>query len=365
MKFPLNRPLRPDPERLRAYLDGVAERGCYTNFGPLEHELTARLEAFLGVENLLLVSNGTVALQVAFHALGVAGRVATTPFSFLATVSTLLWEGLEPVFADIDPATFNLDPRGLATLPDDIAAILPVHVYGNPCDVEAIARLGEQRGIPVIYDAAHAFGSRLGNASALCWGDAATLSFHATKIFHTVEGGAIVFRSRIAWERARALVNFGIDGADSALGTGINAKLSEYHAAAGLALLDRMDKVLTHRAALAARYRRILSGTMRMQQWHPQGYETGAYMPVLFSNEIDREAAMAALAAHGIASRRYFHPSLNSLPVLAETAAACPISEDVANRVVCLPLHADMSEEDVELIAVRLCEIVDGMRISH
>ena len=300
---------------------------------------------------LLLVANGTLALQVAYRALGVTGAVLTTPFTFVATTASLAWEGLEPIFVDVDRKSFNLDPKQLEASPP-ASAIVPVHVYGNPCDVEAIKRVARERSIPVIYDAAHAFGSTLDGQSLLRHGDAATLSFHATKIFHTIEGGAIVFRDEEPYRLARSLINFGQEADEAVHLTGLNAKLSEYHAAVGLILLDRIDEILEHRAGLVDEYQRLLGDCVGFQEWHPLGRPNGAYMPILLRDEAQLLSAMARLVDDGIQTRRYFWPSLNRLSWPRRTA--CPVSEDIASRVLCLPLYADLARSDVRQIAVRL-----------
>lgn len=238
--IPVTRPYIPRRERLIHYLNRIDQSQTLTNFGPLHHELKHKLEEYLGVENLLLVANGTLALQIAYKTLGLTGKVLTTPFTFIATASSIKWEGLEPVFGDIDPETFNLDVK---TLPDNprelgITAIVAVHVYGNPCDVEALQTYARKHNLKLIYDAAHAFGVKLNGQSVLQYGDASALSFHATKIFHTGEGGAIIFKQKEDYERALRLINFGFDEQKNIVDIGINAKMSEYHAAVGLPITD-------------------------------------------------------------------------------------------------------------------------------
>lgn len=350
--FPVTKPTLPDLGRYMRYIGGVHERGWLTNFGPLHQELTDRLKAHLGVDHLLLVSNGTIALQVAYRALSIEGRVLTTPFSFIATTSSLAWEGLQPVFADIDPLSLNIDPDALEAA-GDASAIVAVHVYGNPCDVDRIELLANRRGIPVIYDAAHAFASKIAGETVLRRGDAATLSFHATKLFHTIEGGAIVFGDASACERGRALINFGqgADGSVTAVGT--NAKMSEYHAAAGLVILDSIDRILETRVTLVETYRRALDGWVDFQQWHAQGSNAGAYMPILLADEAQCLALHSRLGEQGIHTRRYFYPSLNTLD-LGPDRVSCPVSENVAGRVLCLPLYTELSIADAQHIAERV-----------
>jgi len=363
--FPVTRPLLPDLDRVRHYLEQAHARAWLTNFGPLHEELTERLKAYLGVEHLLLVSNGTLALQVAYRVLGLTGRVLTTPYSFAATTSSLIWEGLEPVFVDIDSKSLNIDSAKLEAA-GPASGIVAVHVYGNPCDVEALETFAAARGMPVLYDAAHAFGSTFDGAGLLRWGDAATLSFHATKIFHTVEGGAIVFREEGAYRAARELINFGIR-ADGELGPfGTNCKLSEYHAAAGLALMDGIGEVVEHRSGLAAEYRNLLDGWVDFQAWSDRGRENGAYMPVLLADETQCVLLKAELEERGVQTRRYFYPSLNRTAATAAHSVRCPVSEDIASRVLCLPLYADLRLDEVRQVAETVKDCLrSGNRASH
>ena len=258
--IPVTRPHLPEKSRYLGYISRCYENGQLTNNGPLVQELKARLEDYLGVQNLLLVANGTLALQIAYKTLGVSGKAVTTPFTFVATSSSLKWEGIEPVFADINGETLNLCPeKTKGVLDPDVTAMVPVHVYGNPCDVDAFDQIAEDHDLKVIYDAAHAFGVRLNGRSILQWGDAATLSFHATKVFHTVEGGAIVFKKREDYERACRLINFGYEEGEI-VDEGINAKMSEFHAAMGLSMLDEIETVLQKRGEVHCRYYEALRG---------------------------------------------------------------------------------------------------------
>ncbi len=349
--YPVTKPTIPDLGRYVGYVEQANARSWLTNFGPLHEELTERLKAWLGVDNLLLVSNGTLALQVAYRALGITGDVLTSPFSFLATTSSLHWERLRPVFADIDPASFNLDPRVASRAADrnEFGGIVPVHVYGNPCDVHALADLGRSLDVPIVYDAAHAFGSRLGEESLLHWGDAATLSFHATKLFHTIEGGAIVFKDPANLEKARALINFG-QHAGTLDPVGINAKLSEYHAAAGLVLLDSIDEIIDRRVERVFEYRRALESWVEFQACHSEGAPNGAYMPIVLSDERRCVDLHKRLAGTGVGTRRYFYPSLNTLGPI-DQQRPCPVSEDIATRILCLPLYTELTRADVDHIA--------------
>jgi dTDP-4-amino-4,6-dideoxygalactose transaminase len=343
--IPVTRPYLPSREKLDRYLDGIYERNWLTNNGPLVQELTRRLEAYLGVENLLLVANGTLALQIAYRALGISGKALTTAFSFIATASSLQWEGIQPAFVDIDPASLCFDPAAAEKqLARGVSALVPVHVYGNACDVEAIERLAAERGLKVVYDAAHAFGVKYKGRSILSYGDASTLSFHATKLFHTIEGGAIVFREKAALERAKLLINFGIPGPDAVIGLGINAKMNEMQAAMGLCVLDEIGEIFAQREAVWSHYERVLAGRLERPVRNPHATNNFAYYPVLFPAEKDLLAAVAVLEAAGVATRRYFYPSLDTLAFLG-AATPAQHSQAIAKRVLCLPMYVGLDAQ--------------------
>ncbi len=351
--IPVVRPYLPDRAKLERYLDGIYERNWWTNNGPLLRHLTERLKSHLGVEHLLLVSNGTLALQVAVRALGCApggGEAVTTPFSFVATTSSLQWEGLDVRFADIDPATLCLDPeRVRAALSERTRVIVPCHVYGNACDVDGLRDVAEEAGVPVVYDAAHAFGARIRGEGLLSHGDAATLSFHATKLFHTVEGGAIVFRREEHLEVAKRLINFGQRAPDDVPEVGINAKLNELQAAVGLCVLDDIEAIAAGRRRVCETYDALLPD-VRRPIWHPEATRNHAYYPVLLDDEAAVLRGIDALGAEGVVPRRYFHPALNQLDT-TRGGGAMPVAEGAASRVLCLPLWPDLSEADVRRVA--------------
>lgn len=355
--IPVTKPYLPSREKLDAYIDGIYERNWLTNNGPLVQELTQRLEEYLGVENLLLVSNGTLALQIANRALGInepidgkAAEAITTPFTFVATASSLKWEGVEPVFVDIDPDSWNLNPKNIEpAITSQTRAIVPVHVFGNPCDVEAIQAIADQQNLKVIYDAAHAFGVKYKGESLLKWGDAATLSFHATKVFHTIEGGAIVFKREEDLEKAKLLINFGIAGPDSITELGINAKMSEFNAAMGLCVLDEMEDNLNARAAVWNHYAQALSKRLQLQVKPEELDYNYAYFPVVFESEDQAVKVAAILKDNGILARRYFYPCLSMLTVL-KNKKLTPISNSISKRVLCLPIYFGLQEKDVDLI---------------
>ena len=344
----LNKPLTPDLTKLTAYLAQVNESGWYTNFGPLHEQLTKRLEAYLGVENLLLVSNGTLAIQVACKTLNINSAI-TTPFSFVATTSSLLWQGIDTTFSDIDRQSYNLCPIALdkaLSQDNNYDGIIATHVYGNPCNINGIADVANKYNKKVVYDAAHAFDVKVGTESVLNFGDASTLSFHATKVFHTVEGGAIIFKHKADFVKAKQLINFGLQ-ADGTLGEpGINAKLNEYQCAVGLTLLDDIESVIQHRSVLFNTYIDQLKNVVELPQWHPQASLNGAYMPIYIGCGQKQQDVMQALAKNNIQCRRYFTPSLD-LAYNQQKSFGCANSQKIAGGVICLPLHNFMSVEDV------------------
>jgi dTDP-4-amino-4,6-dideoxygalactose transaminase len=350
----LNKPLTPDLPTLTNYLTQVNDSGWYTNFGPLHQLLTERLEKYLGVKNLLLVSNGTLAIQVACKVLNINSAI-TTPFSFVATTSSLLWQGIETAFSDIDAKSYNLCPQSLdkaLSQDDHYDGIVATHVYGNPCDVESLAKVADKYNKKIVYDAAHAFGVNVGEESVLNFGDASTLSFHATKVFHTVEGGAIVFKHKTDYEKAKQLINFGLK-ADGQLGEpGINAKLNEYQCAVGLTLLDQIEQVIEHRSELFDLYRNELKNTVELPEWHEKANINGAYMPIYIADKILQQKVIDALANQDIQSRRYFSPSLD-VAYNEQYSFGCNVSRKIAGGVICLPLHNFMTTADtLKVIAI-------------
>ena len=351
MAINLNQPVKPDIKKLTKYLEQVNDSGWYTNFGPLHQQLTKRLEGYLGVKNLLLVSNGTLALQVAYKALDVTNAL-TTPFSFVATASSLIWQGIETSFSDIDKSSYNLCPKEAAkaiALNPDINAIVATHVYGNPCDVDAFTQIANERNVKVIYDAAHAFGMKIDGTSVLDFGDASTLSFHATKVFHTVEGGVIIFKHKADYERAKRLINFGIDDNGNITEAGINAKLNEYQCAVGLTLLDEIDGIIKHRVKLFQAYREALQGVVEMPIWHENSNLNGAYMSIKLKSIEQRSLVEEKLKENNIQCRQYFSPSLDDL-FKDQRVFSSGNSQALTETVLCLPLHFYMVIDDVNIV---------------
>lgn len=359
--IPVSRPTLPPLEEYLALLEGVWARNHLTNAGPLVVELERRLAEYLGVKHCLFVSNGTIALQLAFRALDLAGEVITTPFSYVATTSSLAWEGCSPVFADVEPEALTLSAeRAEAAVTSRTSAIVATHVYGNPCDVDGLADLARRRGLRLVYDAAHAFGAAYRGRALSAYGDVATLSFHATKLFHTVEGGAVVTDDDEIARRVAYLRNFGHDGYERFQGIGINGKNSELHAAMGLCLLPRVPAIISERRELSLRYDSALAGRRDVDRpaIRAETEYNYAYYPVLLSGDAAVRAAQRHLEANGVLARRYFHPSLSgALPYVA--AGDVPVARDAAERVLCLPLFTGLAPEEVDRVAALLAASLD------
>ena len=356
--IPVTKAYIPDRTRYHNYVGEVLDSGWLTNGGRLLNTLEQRLAEYLGVAHVICVANGSIALQVAYKALGLSGEVITSPFSFVATSSTLVWEGLTPVYGDICPHTFNLDPK---TIVDKITpqtrAIVPVHVYGNPCDVDAIAEIANEHNLKVIYDAAHAFGTTLTDAdnearSVLTSGDISTVSFHATKLFHTIEGGAIITQDAAVAQRVRQMINFGITGLTSIDGLGTNAKMNEMEAAMGLCVLDEIQHIRHERQCIWERYHNELQHVVTFQTWHPESTNNHAYAPVLLASDEQVRQVQLALQEQNVFTRRYFYPSLDTLS-FGNSQPDTPIfnyANDIASRVLCLPIYPGLTTSEQSVI---------------
>lgn len=360
--IPVSKPYLPERSKLDKYLDRIYETHWLTNNGELLRELERRLASHLNIdkEQLILVANGSLALHLAYKALGLKGEVITSPFSFIATASTIKWEGLEPIFAEIDSGTWNLDPASIEKrISSHTSAIVPVHVFGNPCDVTAIQSIADKYQLKVVYDASHCFDIRLGGESVLMHGDISTISFHATKLFHTVEGGAIVTKSKALAEKIRKMINFGIGEPYKFDCIGTNAKLNEFQAAMGLAMLDEIDNVQSKRAHLWDTYADLLSNRgVGAQVRHEDANSNHAYFPVVLKSDHQVVEVINLLEAEGIQARRYFYPSLDTIDYLG-AISRCEISNDIASRILCLPLWPDLKESEVRKITDLVQEVVD------
>jgi len=353
--IPVTKPFLPPKHEYNVYLDGIWQRNHLTNNGPLVLELENKLKEYLGTPNLLYLSNGTIAIQIAIKALGLKGEIITTPFSYVATTSSVVWEGCMPVFVDIDPATLNLDPARIEeAITPCTCAILATHVYGNPCDVEAIGAIAKRHNLKVIYDAAHGFGTKYKGKSVYTYGDVSTASFHATKLFHTIEGGAVFTPDLDLLKRMAYMRNFGHDGPEKFNGVGINGKNSEFHAAMGLVNLNHVSAILKQRKYLSEHYNDLLSWNKISKPNLMNDTEYNfSYYPVLFDAEADLLACVSLLLENDILPRRYFYPSLDSLAYVQ--SKDLPVTQNIAKRVLCLPLFHDMEMIDVE----RICDLIN------
>lgn len=349
--IPVTRPFLPSQEEYNNMLAGIWQRNWLTNMGPLASKLEMDLKHHLGLQHLLFVTNGTVAIQMAIKALELKGEIITTPFSFVATTSSIVWEGCEPVFVDIHPQTLNIDASKIeAAITPRTSAILATHVYGNPCDVDAIDAIARKHNLKVIYDAAHAFGVEVNGKSIFEYGDISTCSLHATKLYHSVEGGLVVTQSPSLLKKLASIRNFGIAGFDSFDNLGINGKNSEFHAAMGLVNLNHIEQISAKRKALTTRYDENLKGLKAVRpKWHKASANNGAYYVVVFESEELLLRCAERLQNSEIGTRRYFYPSLaSSLPYLEPMQL--PITDDISRRVLCLPLYYDLSIEEVDMI---------------
>lgn len=348
--IPVTKPFLPPRQEYDQYIDGIWNRNWLTNNGPLVNDLELRLKDYLGLNHLLFVSNGTIALQLAIKALDLKGEIITTPFSYVATTTSILWEGCKPVFVDILSDKLTIDPDLIeSAITENTSAILATHVYGIPCEVERIQQIADKHGLKVIYDGAHAFGVKVKGKSIFEYGDISTCSFHATKLFHTIEGGAVMTKEPELLKKMAYLRNFGHDGFERFSGIGINGKNSEFHAAMGLAVLNHVDNILERKKRQAEYYFEILSGLNvnypKTDQIENYNY---AYFPVLFSNEEHLKKSMKGLEDQGIGSRRYFYPGLNQLDY---TKGHCRVSDEISTRVLCLPLYHTLTKEEQRMIA--------------
>lgn len=340
----------PDKEKYQRYVDEIYVNGWVTNNGPLVRRLEKRLAEYLGVKNIVLVSNGTVALEIAYRTLGLKGFAVTTPFSFVATTSSLVTNQLLPIFADIDPKTFNIDPEKIeSVITPNTSAVLGVHVFGNACKVEEIDCIAKKHNLKVIYDAAHAFDVRYKDQSVLNYGDISTLSFHATKLFHTIEGGALIINDDDLVQKARYLINFGIKNAEEIPELGTNAKMNEFEAAMGLCVLDDIEEIKNNRKIIYERYRKALKGLVAFQEENESATQNYSYFPAIFDNEEQLLKVQKALNEQQIFPRRYFYPSLDTLTYI-EPKQVMPISRDISKRILCLPIFAELNKDIQEKI---------------
>lgn len=353
-KIFVTKPSLPPLDEFVPYLEKIWESACLTNNGPFHQQLEVELAKYLGVEYISLFSNGTLALITAMQALRVTGEVITTPYSFVATSHALLWNGIKPVFADIDPVTLNLDPKKIeAAITPHTTAIMPVHVYGVPCALEEIERIGDIYGLKVIYDAAHSFGTRLADGSSMLrFGDMSVLSFHATKVYNTFEGGAIICKDAKTKHRIDDLKNFGFEDETIVIAPGINGKMNEVQSAFGLLQLGYVERAIERRKQLAERYKQALSN-LRGLRLHPlpAGMKYNyPYYPVFVERDfpVSRETLYRLMRENNIYARRYFYPLISSFPMYRGLPSAnadnLPVASRIAEEVLCLPIYPALTE---------------------
>lgn len=352
-------PLLPPLEEFIPYLEQIWESRILTNGGGFHQQLESELAKYLGVKYVCLFANGTLALLTALQALRITGEVITTPYSFVATSHTLLWNGLTPVFADVDPKTFNINPDRVEELiTPNTTAIMPVHCYGIPCDVAKLQQIADIYGLKVVYDAAHAFGVRQGGTSILNHGDLSVLSFHATKVFNTFEGGAIICHDERTKQRIDYLKNFGFAGETRVVAPGINAKMNEVEAAFGLLQLQHIDKALTRRKEIYDYYCTGLKDVPGIKWFDEQdGFEWNhAYYPILVEDDysISRDELHEAMKEAGIYTRRYFYPLISSFAMYRHLPSADPLhlphANALADKILCLPIYPDLTDEEQDKI---------------
>lgn len=349
----------PDFDEYISVLKRAWDKSWITNNGILVQELEGKLKDFLGVKHLFFTSNGTIVLQMALKAYNITKEVITTPFSYVATTNAILWEGCKPVFVDIDPDTFCIDANKIeAAITPDTQAILATHVYGYACELEKIQEIADRYQIKVIYDGAHSFGCEYKGNSLLSYGNISTCSFHATKLFHSVEGGCIITNDDDVAQQLMLFRQFGHIN-DDYYSVGINGKNSEFHAAMGLCVLPKIGEIIESRRKVSSLYDQILQplSLQRPRVGDDLKYNY-AYYPVIFKSEDVLVKIRKKLEENKINTRRYFYPSLNKLNFL--NYQSCPLSEDLSRRVLCLPLFFDLSKEEVE----RICSIILEIQIK-
>lgn len=361
-------PLLPDVDEFNVLIKEIWESKWITNNGRFHKQLETELAAYLKVPYISLFTNGTLPLLTALQALNVTGEVITTPYSFVATTHSIWWNGAKPVFVDIDPATGNMDPARIeSAITPRTTAIMPVHVYGNPCDVKAIQRIADKYGLKVIYDAAHAFGVEVDGKSILNEGDLSTLSFHATKVYNTIEGGAMVMRDEETKKRIDFLKNFGFADETEVVGPGINSKLDEVRAAYGLINLRNVDDAIESRRRIAVRYREALKSVEGISYFEdmPGVRHNYGYFPIFVDKAaygMDRDTLYALMKSHNVYGRRYFYPLISEFDFYkglpSAQAELLPNAHKMADEVICLPIHNSLQDVDVE----RVLDIVINKR---
>lgn len=367
----VTQPFLPPLEEFVPYLQQIWANKILTNGGPFHQQLEDELCRYLGVKHISLFTNATIALVTALQSLRISGEVITTPYSFVATSHSLLWNGIKPVFVDIDPVTLNLNAAKIeAAITPETTAILPVHCYGHPCDVEAIQRVADDYNLKVIYDAAHAFGVQDGSGSVLRHGDLSVLSFHATKVFNTFEGGAIISPDEKTKIRIDQLKNFGHVGETTVVAAGINGKMSEFNAALGLLQLQYIDSSISHRKNIDQAYRQALKSVKGIRCLETSGeiVSNFAYFPILVEPAYGktRDELNVVLKENGIVSRRYFYPLISEYPMYRGLPSAdkklLPVANLASLQILCLPIYPDLSLEKAVEVAEIIAKFGDNIR---
>ena len=349
--IPISKVWHPNKEKLLSYIDKIYESGWFTNNGPLVQEFEKRLEEYLGVKNLVCVANGSIALEMAYTLLKLKDEVITTPFTFVSTTDTLISKNLTPVYADIDKDYFTLDPENIEdAITDKTTGIVPVHVYGNACHVDEILEVARRNNLKTVFDGAHAFGIKYKGKSVLSYGDISTLSFNAVKLFHSVEGGALVVNDDKLYEEAKNMRQYGFTNITGEGCTpGINGKMNELEAAAGLCVLDEMEAVQKERKDSYLYYAEHLKDVVQMQRINEAATYNYSYCPIILNSVDEMHKVKDALMANGIKPRQYFSPSLDILPYV-EKRKPMKISRDYTSRVLSLPLHSNAEVKATQVI---------------
>lgn len=365
----VTQPYMPPLEEFIPYLEKIWEKKWLTNNGQFHQELERELSNYLGVKYISLFSNGTLALITALQTLKITGEVITTPYSFVATTHSLWWNSIKPVFVDIEPDYLNIDPEKIeAAITPQTTAIMPVHVYGTPCNVERIQEIADTYGLRLIYDACHAFGVKYKSNSVLNYGDLSVLSFHATKVFNTFEGGAIICSDEKTKKRIDYLKNFGFAGETTIVAPGINAKMNEVQAAFGLLQLKHVDNAIAKRKNVTELYRKGLEGVkgIKLLKVMPEVEHNYSYFPIFIDeNElgISRDQVYENLKKYNIYGRRYFYPLISQFPTYKALPSAAeanlPVATEIAEKVLCLPIYPDLEEE----FACSIVSVVSGKEI--
>lgn len=357
--IPVTSPLLPDLKDFIPYLEDIWARKWVTNNGHYHQALEKALAEYLGVPFISLFTNGTLPLITALQALHISGEVITTPYSFVATTHSLWWNGIKPVFVDIDPRTCNINPDKIeAAITSKTSAILPVHCYGIPCDVDRIQKIADKYGLKVIYDAAHAFGVKIGGKSILEYGDMSTLSFHATKVFNTLEGGALIVKDSETKKRIDYLKNFGFAGETEIVAPGINSKMDELRAAYGLLTLKKVNEAIIKRHFIADYYKKAFESVkgIRYIEDNANVQHNYSYFPIFIDSnfKMTRDQLYLTLKENGVMGRRYFYPLISSFSMYSGLDSSrqsnLPVANRIADEVICLPMYADLEERDLDKI---------------